>query len=408
MDKNKSNKEGIVLFPGMAGLTRDIVNRMKAQGVELLSVDIMVTQRCNFKCIYCYAEAGPERISQLTMQEAKEIVDASAELGVKIINMQGGEPLIWNPPDWVDKQEEAFFHLIAYTRDLFAKKSLSLDLVSFTDVAVINEEKAKKLAQLGIALCCKLDSLDEEIQDRLLGVKGGAKKIMRGFQCLKEVGYGKQDMPPISTNTVVTLLNYDGVINVFRWARSNNFKPFVIPVHVHGSARQHTSIMLCGKPSGGTLNSASIKRLFEKLAEIDGKEFGIYWEAESPWVENKACARHLGGVHVRADGIVLPCSEAPDFWALGDIRKESFKNIVMSEKVKKFRNIYSQLHEDSKCSPKNCPLSREGRCYGCRTRAYDDSGFDEDGNYDPSRLDPEAFFAGDSACWREAETERKK
>jgi radical SAM protein with 4Fe4S-binding SPASM domain len=136
------------------------------------------------------------------------------------------------------------------------------------------------------------------------------------------------------------------------------------------------------------------------LADIDSREFGIYWKAESPWVENKACSRHLGGVHVRADGIVLPCSEAPDFWALGDIRKEDFKKIVTSERVKKFRNIYSQLHETSKCSPKNCPLSKEARCYGCRTRAYDDSAFDEKGNFDLSRIDPEAFFAGDPACWR--------
>ncbi len=405
-NKNK-NKENIFLFPGMAGLTREAIDRMKAEGAELLSVDIMLTQRCNFRCMYCYAEGGPERVNQLTMKEVKKVIDDAASLGAKIINMQGGEPLIWQASDWQGKGGEAFFHAVEYARKVFSEKKLPLDIVSFTDVAVITEDKAKRLAELGVGLCCKLDSLDEAVQDKLLGVKGGWKKMMEGFGHLINAGYGKPDMPPVSTNTVVTTLNYDGVTDVFRWSRGHKFRPFIIPVHVHGTAKKHASLMLCGKTSGGTLDSGDIKRLFEKLAEIDGKEFGIHWKAESPWVENKACSRHLGGVHVRADGVVVPCSEAPDFWALGNIREKSFSDIVRSDKVKKFRNIYSELHEGSKCSPEKCSLSREGRCYGCRTRAYDDSGFKEDGTFDIGLLDPEAFFAGDPACWKPRERGEK-
>lgn len=398
MRKDDIKNEKVVLFPGMAGLTRDIIQRMQSQGTELLSVDIMVTQKCNFKCIYCYAEGGPSRINQLTMGEAKKIVEDAASLAVRVINMQGGEPIVWNPPDW-NSEGEALFHLVEYAQKLFTEKNLPLNIVSFTDVAVITKERAQRLAKLGVSLCCKLDSLNEEIQDVLLGVRGGGRKIKEGFERLIKVGYGRSDMPPLSTNTVVTALNYDGVTEVFRWSRSHNFKPFVIPVHVHGSAKKHSSIMLSGKSSRGTLSAEKIRDLFERLSEIDRKEFGIYWKAESPWVENKACSRHLGGIHVRADGIVLPCSEAPDFWALGDIRKDSFREIAMSERVKKFRNIYSELHKNSKCAPENCSLSRDGLCYGCRTRAYDDSAFDIDGRYDACRLDAKAFFAGDPACW---------
>ncbi len=395
-------KEKVTLFPGMAGVTRDMVSKLKAEGVELFSVDIMVTQKCNFRCIYCYAEGAPERTKQLTMTEAKAIVDDCVEMGVRVVNMQGGEPLIWNPPDWEGTQGEALFHLINYVKDSFGKRNLPVNIVSFTDVGVMTKEKAKRFLAYEVSLCCKLDSLDEAIQDKLLGRKGGAKRIMSGFEQLIEVGYGRSDAPPLSTNTVVTVVNYGGVPEVFRWSRSHGFKPFVIPVHVHGRAKDYSSSMLSGKSGGSTLNSSDIKRLFEKLAEIDGKEFGIHWKAESPWVENKACSRHLGGVHVRADGIVVPCSEAPDYWALGDIRTSSLKDIVCSPRIRKFREIYSQLHETSKCSPAKCPLSAENKCYGCRTRAYDDSAFNEKGVFDPARLNPEAFFAGDPACWRTA------
>lgn len=400
MVKKNVNSENIVLFPGMAGLTRDIVAQMKAKGAELLSVDIMVTQRCNFRCVYCYAEGGPERTNHLTMAKAKEIAYDAKELGVKIINMQGGEPLIWAPRDWNNSKEQAFFHFLKYIKKLFVKDNTPLNIVSFTDVAVIDALKARKLFKLGISLCCKLDSLRQEIQDELLGVKGGYVKMMQGFKYLIEAGYGKLGSPPLSTNTVVTALNYDDVPEVFRWSRRHNFKPFVIPVHMHGAARRHSEAMLLGKANRGTLNSQDIKKLFEELSEIDAKEFGIYWRAESPWVENKACSRHLGGVHIRADGMVLPCSEAPDFWALGNIWQDDFKKIVASDKIKKFRDIYSQLHENSKCSPNNCPLSKKNLCYGCRTRAYDDSGFDKNGVFSAVHLDAEGFFSGDPACWR--------
>jgi len=392
-------KKKIVLYPGMAGITRDYIEDLKAEGVKLLSVDIMLTQKCNFRCIYCYAEGGPERTNQLTMAEAKKIVDDAVDLKVKAVNLQGGEPLIWKPSDWTG-EGDAIFSLIEYIQKKFSEHDLTVNILSFTDVAVMTKERAEKMAHYGVSLCCKLDSLDGDIQDTLLGVKGGAKRMMEGYKYLIEAGYGKSDMPPLSTNTVVTMLNYDGVKDVFRWSRKNHFNPFVIPVHVHGTAKKHSAIMLSGKSNNGTLSAGDIKKLFETLAEIDGKEFGIHWKALSPWVENKACSRHLGGIHVRADGVVVPCSEAPDFWALGHIRKNSLKEIVASEKVQKFRNIYSQLHENSKCSAKNCEMSREKKCYGCRTRAYDDSGFDEKGNFDPARMDPEAFFAGDPACWR--------
>lgn len=399
-EQNKvKNKEKIVLFPGMAGLTRDIIARMQSEGVQLLSLDIMLTQKCNFKCTYCYAESSPEKKNQLTMKEAKGIVDEAIDLGVRIINLQGGEPLIWHPIDWKDN-DEAFFHLIEYARDSYQRRNLPVNILSFTDVALITEKRARRILDLSVALCCKLDALDMHIQDELLGVKGGAKKMMEGFNNLIKIGYGKPDQPPLSTNTVVTTLNYNEVENVFRWSRSHRFHPFVIPVHVHGRAKEHSDIMLSAKATKTTLAPEDIKRLFETLAKIDREEFGIYWEAQSPWVENKACSRHLGGMHIRSDGIVVPCSEAPDYWALGDIRKESLKDIVTSAKVKKFRDLYTQLHENSKCSPEHCPLSAKQKCYGCRTRAYDDSAFDESGGYDIARLNPEAFFAGDPACWR--------
>jgi len=413
IDKIKAkNVEGITLYPGMAGMTRDIVEKLKKEGVELLSVDIMVTQKCNFKCWYCYASSSPEDLPEFTMTEAKDIVKQCIDLGVRIINIQGGEPTFWHPKDFDGKHGEAFYYFIDYIRSEYKKANLKLDLVSFTNVSLITEEKAQKLYDIGISLCCKLDSLTHKLQDDMLCTKGGLKRMLQGFDNLIKAGYGKTDNPVISTNSVVTPQNYNEIPHIFRWSRSQGFKPFIIPVHVHGRLQednrgQDKGLDRTVKEGKKNLSPLDIKKLFEKLAEIDGKEFDIHWEAKTPWVENKACSRHLGGIHIRADGVVVPCSEAPDYWGLGDIRKERLRDIIQNPKLKKFRNVYDEIDEKSKCSPKNCPMAEQHICYGCRTRSYDDSAYDENGNFDTENLDPFSFFGGDPACWRTVEEKKE-
>jgi len=403
-DEKIREKKGITLYPGMAGMTRDIVKQLKEEGAELLSVDIMVTQKCNFRCSYCYANSAPGDLPEFTMAEAKDIVQQCIDLKVPIINIQGGEPTYWHPKDYKGKRLQAFYDFLDYIIKEYQKANLPLDIVSFTNVSLITEDGAKWLYDHGVGLCCKLDSIIPEIQDELLCIKGGFKQMQRGYQNLIKAGYGKEGSPTISTNTVVTPLNYDEVENMYRWSRSQGFEPFIIPVHVHGRLQEEGADELgldrTTKEGKKNLSPLDIKELFEKLAMIDREEFDIQWYPKMPWIENKACSRHLGGVHIRADGIVVPCSEAPDHWALGDIREKKLREIINNPIIERFRCVYDSLDKNSKCSPLNCEMAAKQKCYGCRTRSYDDSAFDEDGSYDVKNLDPERFFGGDPACWR--------
>jgi len=409
-DEKIREKKGITLFPGMAGMTRDIVKQLREEGAELLSVDIMVTQKCNFRCSYCYANSAPGDLPEFTMEEAKDIVQQCIDMKVPIINIQGGEPFFWHPKDWTGKHGSAIYHFIQYIVDEYKKAKIPLDIVSFTNVSLIDDEGAKVLYNLGVGLCCKLDSINPVLQDELLCTKGGYTLMEKGYNSLINAGYGKPGSPTISTNTVVTPRNYDEVDDLYRWSRSHGFKPFIIPVHVHGRLQKEGAEELgldrTTKEGKTNLSPLDIKELFEKLAMIDREEFDIQWYPKMPWIENKACSRHHGGVHIRADGIVVPCSEAPDHWALGDIRKKKLRDIIQNPVINRFRNMYSELHKDGKCSPDNCEMSAKGLCYGCRTRSYDDSAFDDEGEYNVKNLDPECFFGGDPACWRGVKTKK--
>ena len=61
-------------------------------------VRLSVTDRCDFRCVYCMAEdmTFVPKQNILTLEEIREVARAFVELGVRKIRLTGGEPLIRN------------------------------------------------------------------------------------------------------------------------------------------------------------------------------------------------------------------------------------------------------------------------------------------------------------------------
>src|SRR5215211_1726611 len=58
---------------------------------------ISVTDRCNFRCLYCMPDEGMEwlpRADILTFEEIVRIAHVARDLGVTSIRLTGGEPLV--------------------------------------------------------------------------------------------------------------------------------------------------------------------------------------------------------------------------------------------------------------------------------------------------------------------------
>ena len=54
-----------------------------------------VTRRCNLKCIHCYAHARDIPYeNELSTQEARNLIDDLANMGVPVLLFSGGEPLL--------------------------------------------------------------------------------------------------------------------------------------------------------------------------------------------------------------------------------------------------------------------------------------------------------------------------
>lgn len=64
---------------------------------EISYMRISLTDRCNFRCLYCMPEEGIEKCSHddiISLEEVEEIVKAAAKFGIKKIRLTGGEPLV--------------------------------------------------------------------------------------------------------------------------------------------------------------------------------------------------------------------------------------------------------------------------------------------------------------------------
>ena len=58
---------------------------------------ISLTDRCNYRCIYCMPEQGVESMCHtdiLRIEEIAQVVRAFAKLGIRSVRLTGGEPLV--------------------------------------------------------------------------------------------------------------------------------------------------------------------------------------------------------------------------------------------------------------------------------------------------------------------------
>ena len=58
---------------------------------------ISLTDRCNFRCIYCMPEDGVQSLAHediLRIEEIEQAVRVAAGMGIRSIRLTGGEPLV--------------------------------------------------------------------------------------------------------------------------------------------------------------------------------------------------------------------------------------------------------------------------------------------------------------------------
>ncbi len=129
-----------------------------------------VTQKCNLKCVHCYASANERATgNELTTREGKSLIDDLAKFGSPVILFSGGEPLTRKDlPD-----------LASYSVDKGMRAVIS------TNGTLITREIAHTLKNIGLSYVgISIDGMGE-VNDKFRGIKGSFDKALVGVSnCL--------------------------------------------------------------------------------------------------------------------------------------------------------------------------------------------------------------------------------
>jgi len=178
-----------VALEAPTGAVTDTRNR------HLRDLRISVTDRCNFRCVYCMPKEifGKdfmflERDELLTFEEMTRLARIAVAHGVEKIRLTGGEPLL----------RKGLEELVGMLAAIKTPSGGDIDIALTTNGSAL-DVKAQSLKDAGLKrVTVSLDSLDDATFKAMNDVDFPVAKVLHGIEVAHEVGLG-----PIKINVVM-------------------------------------------------------------------------------------------------------------------------------------------------------------------------------------------------------------
>jgi len=131
------------------------------------------TQKCNLKCVHCYAQSEDrDYAGEMSTEEAKVMIDDLASWGAPVLLFSGGEPTL----------RKDLIELMQYAKDK------GMRVVISTNGTQITPEKAEQYAKVGLSYVgVSLDG-GRETHDKFRGFPGSFDKAIEGIRNAKAAG----------------------------------------------------------------------------------------------------------------------------------------------------------------------------------------------------------------------------
>ncbi len=154
---------------------------------------ISLTDRCNFRCVYCMPESGVCSMGHdeiLRIEEIERLVRVAAGLGIRSVRLTGGEPLV----------RKGVVDLVGAITAIDGIENVSMTTNGVLLPAMVDDLRAAGLSRVNISL----DTLDPD-QFRAITRVGRLEDTLAGIDAALEAG-----LAPVKVNAVtVRSLNQD-------------------------------------------------------------------------------------------------------------------------------------------------------------------------------------------------------
>jgi cyclic pyranopterin phosphate synthase len=179
-----------------------------SHGRVIHDLRVSITDRCNYKCVYCRTgEAGPQ-YPELAIEEYLRLIGLFVGLGITKVRLTGGEPLL--------RRE-----IVDMVKELSRLRTLDgdpLDLALTTNGHLL-ESLARPLKEAGLnRVTVSMDAVDATIFERITRVPRSFPVVLKGIRAAREAG-----LTPLKINCVLLRgFNDDQIEGFARFAREED------------------------------------------------------------------------------------------------------------------------------------------------------------------------------------------
>ena len=169
---------------------------------------VSITDRCNYKCVYCRTGEAGAQYPELAIDEYLHLIGLFVDQGITKVRLTGGEPLL----------RRGILDLIRSLAGLRTVDGDSLDLALTTNGHLL-EDMAEPLKTAGLnRITVSMDAVDAGVFERITRVPGSFETVLRGIRAARAAG-----LNPLKINCVLLRgFNDDQVEGFARFARSEN------------------------------------------------------------------------------------------------------------------------------------------------------------------------------------------
>ena len=182
-------------------------------GRAITDLRVSVTDRCNYKCVYCRTGNEGAQYTELAIEDYLRMVRVFVSLGVEKIRLTGGEPLLRS--GLTDMICELSKMGTAYLpdgseADRSGGNGLPIDIALTTNGHLL-EKLAGPLKDAGLSrVTVSMDAVDAGTFTAITRVPRSFEKVLAGIRAAKDVGLG-----PVKVNCVLLRGFNDGQIEQF-------------------------------------------------------------------------------------------------------------------------------------------------------------------------------------------------
>jgi len=181
-------------------------------GRAITDLRISVTDRCNYKCVYCRTGNEGALYGDLPFADYLRMTRVLVGMGITKIRLTGGEPLLRNG-------------IVEFVRELAKLRpqavlhaTPSLEIALTTNGHLL-ADLARPLKDAGLdRVTVSMDAVDPDRSARITRVPNGFDHVLAGIRAAREVGLG-----PVKVNCVLMRgFNEDQIIPFGMFAREEN------------------------------------------------------------------------------------------------------------------------------------------------------------------------------------------